>query len=45
MLSSKLAICDSKKSRFTNKQEAERLLINLKIKTPLSKIKLLTVLF
>ena len=38
MLSSKCAICDSKKSRFKKKQEAKVLLSNLGIKTPLSKI-------
>ena len=41
ILSSKCAICDSKKSRFIKKQEAEGLLSNLGIKTPLSKIPLL----
>ena len=40
-LSSKCAICDSKKSRFVKKQEAKGILSNLGIKTPLSKIPLL----
>ena len=41
VLSSKSAECGSKKSRFMKKQEAEGLLSNLGIKTPLSKIPLL----
>ena len=41
MLSSKCAICASKKSRFMKEQEAKGLLSNLGIKTPLSKIPLL----
>ena len=41
MLSSKCVICDNKKSRFMKEQEAEGLLSNLGIKTPLSKIPLL----
>ena len=45
MLSSKCSICGNKKSRFMKKQEAEELLGNLGIKTPLSKIPLLNVLF
>ena len=45
MLSSKCGICGNKKSRFMKKQEAEGLLSNLGIKTPLSKIPLLNVLF
>ena len=45
MLSSKCSICGNKKSRFMKKQEAEKLLGNLGIKTPLSKIPLLNVLF
>ena len=44
-LSSKCAICGSKKSRFMKEQQAEGLLNNLGIKTPLSKIPLLNVLF
>ena len=41
MILSKCAICNSKKSKFINKQEAKGLLSNLGIKTPLSKIPLL----
>ena len=41
MLSSKCAICGSKKSRFMKEQEAKGLLISLGIKTPLSNIPLL----
>ena len=41
MLSSKCIICGNKKSRFIKKQEANVLLSNLGIKTPLSKIPLL----
>ena len=37
-LSSKCAVCGSKKSRFMKEQEAERLLFNLGIKTPMTKI-------
>ena len=40
MFSSKCAVCDSKKSKFINQQEASRLLSNLGIKAPLSKIPL-----
>ena len=45
MLSSKCAICHNKKSRFIKEQEASGLLSNLGIKTPLSKVPLLNVLF
>ena len=45
MLSSKCAICGSKKSRFMKEQEAKGLLSNLGIKTPLSKIPLSDILF
>ena len=38
ILSSKCAVFGSKKSRFMKEQEAEGLLSNLGIKTPLSKI-------
>ena len=38
MVLSKCAICGGKKSRFIKNQEAKRLLINLGIKTPLSKV-------
>ena len=41
VLSSKCAVCDSKKSKFMKKQEAEGLLNHLAIRTPLSKIPLL----
>ena len=45
MMLSKCAICNNKKSRFIKKQEAKGLLSNLGIRTPLSKIPLLNVLF
>ena len=45
IMQSKCADCGIKKSRFVNKQEAKDLLSNLGIKTPLSKIPLLNVLF
>ena len=35
MILSKYPVCDAKKSRFIKKQEAERLLSNLDLKTPL----------
>ena len=41
MLSSKCAMCGSKKLRFMKEQEAEGMLSNLGLKTPLSKIPLL----
>ena len=41
MFLSKLDICGNKKSRFMKEQEAEGLLSNLGIKTPLTKIPLL----
>ena len=41
MTLSKYAICGSKKSRIINKQEAKRLLSNLGIRTPLSKVPIL----
>ena len=41
MILSKCAICNSKKSKFINKQEAKGLLSKLGIKTPLSKIPVL----
>ena len=41
MILSKCAICGSRKSKFINKQEANRLLSNLGIKTRLSKIPVL----
>ena len=42
---SKCSVCGIKKSRFVKEQEAKGLLSNLGIKTPLSKIPLLNVLF
>ena len=45
MMLSKCAICNNKKSRFIKKQEAKGLLSNLGIRTLLSKIPLLNVLF
>ena len=45
VLLSKCAVCSSKKSRFIKEQEAKGLLSKLGIKTPLSKIPLLNVLF
>ena len=44
-LSSKCVVCGSEKSRFIKEQEAEGLLSNLGIKTPLRKIPLLNILF
>ena len=41
MILSKCAICNSKKSKFINKQEAKGLLSKLGIKTPLGKIPIL----
>ena len=41
MILSKCAICNNKKSRFINKQEAKGLLSKLGIKTPLGKIPIL----
>ena len=41
MMQSKCAACGIKKSRFVKEQEAEGLLSNLGIKTPLNKIPLL----
>ena len=45
MMLSKCAICNNKKSRFIKEQEVRGLLSNLAIRTPLSKIPLLNVLF
>ena len=42
---SKCSVCGIKKSRFVKEQEVKGLLSNLGIKTPLSKIRLLNVLF
>ena len=44
-MQSKCSICGSKKSKFVKEEEAKDLLSNLGIKTPLSKIPLLNVLF
>ena len=41
VLLSKCVICDSKKSRFIKNQEAKRLLSNLGLKKPLSKVPIL----
>ena len=41
----KCSVCGIKKSRFVKEQEAKGLLSNLGIKTPLSKIPLINVLF
>ena len=45
LMQSKCSVCKNKKSRFVKEQEAKGLLSNLGIKTPLSKIYLLNVLF
>ena len=45
IMQSKCPVCRIKKSRFVKEQEAKGLLINLGIRTPLSKIPLLNVLF
>ena len=45
IMQSKLPMCGIKKSRFVKEQETKGLLSNLGIKTPLSKIPLLNVLF
>ena len=45
VMQSKCSTCGIKISRFLKEQEAEGLLSNLGIKTPLSKIPLLNVLF
>ena len=45
IMKSKCSVCGIKKSRFVKEQEAKGLLSNLGIKTPLSKIPLLNVLF
>ena len=44
-MQSKCPACGIKRSRFVKEQEAKRLLSNLGMKTPLSKIPLLNVLF
>ena len=45
MIQSNCAICGSKKSRFVKEQKALGILSNLGIKTPLSKLSLLNILF
>ena len=45
MIQSNCAICGSNKSRFIKEQQAKGLLSNLGIKTPLSKVLLLNILF
>ena len=45
LMQSKCSVCKNKKSRFIEEQDAKGLLSNLRIKTPLSKIPLLNVLF
>ena len=45
IMQSKCSVCGIKKSKFVKEQEAKGLLSNLGIKTPLSKIPLLNVLF
>ena len=45
VMQSKCSVCGIKKSRFIKEQEAKGLLSNLGIKTRLSKIPLLNVLF
>ena len=44
-METKCPVCGIKKSRFVKEQEPKGLLSNLGIKTPLSKIPLLNVLF
>ena len=45
IMEAKCPVCGIKKSRFAKEQEAKGLLSNLGIKTPLSKILLLNILF
>ena len=45
MIQSNCAICGSKKSRFIKEQQAMGISSNLGIKTPLSKVPLLNILF
>ena len=45
MIQSNCATCGSKKSRFIKEQQAMGILNNLGIKTPLSKVTLLNILF
>ena len=44
-MQSKCSVCKNKKSRFVKEQDATGLFSNLGIKTPLSKIPLMNVLF
>ena len=45
LMQSKYSVCKNKKLRFIKEQDVKGLLRNLGIKTPLSKIPLLNVLF
>ena len=45
MIQSNCAVCGSKKSRFIKEDQAMGLLCNLGIRTPLSQVPLLNVLF
>ena len=45
MIQSNCAVCGNKKSRFIKEHHAVKLLNNLGIKTPLSKVPLLNILF
>ena len=45
IMQAKCPVCRIKKSRFVKEQEAKGLLSNLRIKTPMSKVPLLNVLF
>ena len=45
IMQAKCSVCGIKKSRFVKEQKAKVLLSNLGIKTPLSKIPLLNILF
>ena len=45
LMQSKCSVCKTKKSRFVKEQDAKGLLSNKGIKTPLTKIPLLNVLF
>ena len=45
MILSKCVVCNNKKSKFIKEQEAKGLLSNLGIRTPLSKVPLLNILF
>ena len=45
MIQSNCAVCGSKESRFLKEHQAVGLLSNLGIKTPLSKVPLLNILF